>query len=99
MSAANNTRGNPITPVDVLRTLCRYQTHSGYVWAAVMADGDMLCVPCLRANYRTVFRATVAAEVTRPDEEWRVIGHHNNGNSDQTEVCAHCHRVIWEKAE
>jgi hypothetical protein len=25
--------------LEALRALCRYETHGGYVWAAVMSDG------------------------------------------------------------
>lgn len=45
--------------VQALRALVRYQTHGGYRWAAVMSDGELLCVPCTRENYRQIFRATV----------------------------------------
>jgi hypothetical protein len=33
-----------------LRALARYETHGGYVWGALMSDGELLCVPCVRAR-------------------------------------------------
>jgi hypothetical protein len=41
-----------------LRALARYETHGGYVWAAVMSDDELMCTPCVRKNYRQVFTAT-----------------------------------------
>lgn len=80
-------------PLNVLRALARYQTHGGYVWAAVMKDGELLCVPCVRENYRQIFRATRAP--ARRDG-WAVAGFANSGDSESTEHCAHCNRAIWE---
>jgi|HubBroStandDraft_1064217.scaffolds.fasta_scaffold1431714_2 hypothetical protein len=36
-------RTDSISPVNALRALVRYQTHGGYVWAAVMSDGALMC--------------------------------------------------------
>ncbi len=76
-----------------LRTLARYETHGGYTWAAVMSDGGLLCVPCVRANYRQIFRAT---SDPRDHSGWRVEGMIHSGDSEQSETCADCGRVIWE---
>ncbi len=79
-----------------LRALARYETHGGYVWAAVISDGELVCVPCVRAEYRQIFRAT-----SDPSDHsgWRVVGTVNSGDSEQTETCAHCNKVIWEYDE
>lgn len=87
--------GNTSEPVNVLRALCRYETHGGYVWAAVMDDSELVCVPCLRANYRLVYRETVSADMPHG---WTVQGFANSGESESTEMCAHCGRIIWEGA-
>ncbi len=79
--------------VDALRALCRYETHGGYVWAGVMDDGELMCVPCLRANYRQVFRAT---SDPRDRSGFALRGYTNSGESEQTEHCAHCDEAIWE---
>ena len=74
-----------------LRALARYQTHGGYVWAAVTDDGECLCVPCVRENYRQIYRAT------RDDSHdgWGVAGICNSGETDESAHCAHCGREIW----
>ena len=82
--------------VDALRALCRYETHGGYVWAGVMQDGELMCVPCLRANYRQVFRAT---RDPRDQSGFALRGYTNSGESSQTEHCAHCNEAVWEHDE
>lgn len=78
--------------LDALRNLTRYRTHGGYAWAAVMDDGECVCVPCLRENYRQVFAAT--RDGAR--DGWRVTAAANSGDAEETEHCAHCNRIIWE---
>lgn len=75
-----------------LRALARYETHGGYVWAAVMTDGECVCVPCVRANYRQIFAATKA----RDSSGWSVAAAMHSGESDTAEFCANCNKVIWE---
>ena len=78
--------------LDQVRALARYKTHAGYIWAAVAQDGELLCTPCVRENYRQVYRDTKAE--TRSD--WACIGITHSGGSEETEICGHCARVIWE---
>ena len=75
-----------------LRALCRYQTHGGYVWAGVMSDGALMCVPCLRENYRLVFTAT-----RRPNGHtgWELASMTHSGESEETEICCNCNKEIW----
>jgi hypothetical protein len=82
--------------VESLRALCRYETHGGYAWAGIMGDAELLCVPCLRANYRQVFRATKADASAGYGTDWQLIGYENIGESEETEYCAHCNKPIWE---
>ena len=77
--------------LETLRALCRYETHGGYVWAGVMSDGELLCVPCLRAEYRQVFRATRDSD----QSGWALVGYVHSGESESTEYCAHCNAPIW----
>lgn len=79
--------------LEALRALARYETHGGYIWAATMSDGELVCVPCLRQNYRQIFRATRAGL----HDGWAVVGYTNSGESDETEYCAHCNKAIWAK--
>lgn len=88
--------GNTAEPLNALRALCRYQTHGGYVWAAVMDDGDLVCVKCTRENYRQIFRETLAPDMPHG---WTVVGLANSGEFESTEHCAHCGKVIWEHEE
>lgn len=76
-----------------LRALARYQTHGGYVWAAVMSDGELMCTPCVRSNYRQIFRATR----DRARDGWAVQGLANSGDSEITEYCCHCGKPVWER--
>ena len=84
------------TPVDSLRALCRYETHGGYVWAGVSWDGELLCVPCLRGNYRQVFRATR----DHAKDGFGLQGYTNSGEHDgPAEYCAHCGNEIFASTE
>ena len=78
--------------VESLRALCRYETHGGYVWAGVMSDCELMCVPCLRANYRQVFAETRDAS----NSGWALQGYTNSGASEATEYCCNCNKTIWE---
>lgn len=78
--------------LDQLRALARYKTHAGYAWAAIMDDGGLLCTPCTRENYRQVYRDTR----DRACSDWQCVGITHSGESEKTEYCAHCNRVIWE---
>jgi hypothetical protein len=77
--------------LEALRALCRYETHGGYIWAAVMSDGELMCVPCLLENYRQVFRATRDHASTG----WALDGYTNSGNSDAAESCCNCNAELW----
>lgn len=79
--------------VEALRDLARYRTHGGYVWAAVTSDGALLCVPCVRKNYRLILTTTI--EGAR--DGWAVQGIANSGEAEDTEYCAHCNRAVWTK--
>jgi len=81
--------------IESLRNLARHRTHGGYVWAAVTHDGELLCVPCVRENYKQILRATIDAS----RDGWAVQGITNSGESESTEYCAHCGRAIWEHDE
>lgn len=80
--------------LDQLRVLARYQTHGGYRWAAVMADGGLVCEKCAATpeNYRLMYRATK----TRDGSDWECVGITHSGESETTEICANCDRTIWE---
>ena len=80
--------------IETLRALCRYETHGGYVWAGVMSDGALLCVPCLRSEYRQVFKATCDPNDT---SGFAVVGYANSGDAEDTEYCAHCNRSPRKK--
>ena len=81
--------------LEALRALCRYETHGGYVWAGVMSDGELMCVPCLRSEYRLVFRATRDQD----QSDWAMLGYTNSGEMESTERCAHCGTAIHSNHE
>ena len=89
-------RYNDDEALQKLRALARYQTHGGYVWAAVMDDGELMCVPCIRAEYRQVFRATREG---MPGSGWSVAGltHSGEAEAETNEYCVHCATLLWEQ--
>lgn len=80
--------------LESLRNLARYKMHGGYIWAAVMRDGALTCQRCAATpdNYRLMYRATK----TRDGSDWECIGVTHNGETEESESCAHCGRVMWE---
>lgn len=78
-----------------LGNLARYKTHGGYVWAAVTEDGALLCVPCVRDNYRLI-RTSTRDEAA---DGWQVIAITHSGESDGAEQCDHCSRELWSAPE
>lgn len=76
-----------------LRALARYQTHGGYTWAMVADDGQMICIPCVRANYRLILHATHTAT----PNGWQCVGMANDGETDDSDDCAHCNKNLWSK--
>ncbi len=80
-----------------LRNFARYKTHGGYTWAAVMADGELMCETCVRDNYRRIYRETLeAARTWRCDADWQCVGLTNSGESELTETCTNCNSELWE---
>lgn len=82
------------TELEALRALCRYEMHGGYVWAGVMSDGELMCVPCLRAEYRQVFRATRAQD----DTGFALVAYADSGSDDNeadSPICCNCNKEIW----
>lgn len=80
--------------LEALRTLARYQTHPGYVWAMVADDGELVCTPCVRANYRKIFRDTR----DNTHSGWCCMGiiGSDSHESETDECCAHCGKVMFE---
>lgn len=75
----------------LLRALARHEGHSGYVWAAVMDDGELMCVTCVRNNYRRVFKCTR----DHVFDGFMCIGIANSGESEQMELCCNCNKTLW----
>lgn len=88
-----------MTPLEQLRAFARYKTHGGYTWAAVAADGELLCEKCVRENYRRVYAATRDSDAD--DRDWQVIGLTHSGEVELTDAasCAHCNKVLWGSEE
>lgn len=84
-----------MTALESVRALARYKFHGGYTWAAVADDGALICTPCIRENYRQVYRATK----TRDRSGWECVGVANSGEDDDSARCAHCDRQLWERQE
>ena len=90
-SVSVNREVRHMTALESVRAIARYKYHGGYTWAAIAADGQLICTPCIRENYRLVYRATK----TRDRSDWECIGVAGSDSAETTEQCAHCGRVIW----
>lgn len=82
-------------PLDLLRAFARYQTHAGYTWAAIMADGGVMCERCVRENYRACYSETKRGDSPETNTDWRCIGLTNSGESEEDTQCVHCGRTLW----
>ena len=82
--------------LDLLRAFARYQTHAGYSWGAVMADGALMCERCVRENYRQVYSETKRGDSDATNTDWQCVGLTNSGEAEETEQCVHCGRTLWE---
>lgn len=80
---------HPLYPVWVV---AKMWGHGGYDWYAVTDDGALLCRACVRQNYRQI----VADTLGKINSGWRIVGHANSGEMDETENCAHCNRFLPE---
>ena len=83
--------------LEQLRNLARYRYHGGYTWAAIMSDGALLCVRCVRDNYRQVFTATRDRGV---NAQWQCEGVTDSGGYDgEGAYCCHCDAVLFDSTE
>jgi hypothetical protein len=84
-------------PLDQLRAFVRYETHGGYVWAAVMADGELMCETCALENYGQVYRQTLHPSCGHDSKQWRVMGITHSGYAEAGDIaqCAHCNKLLW----
>lgn len=83
--------------LEQLRNFARYRYHSGYTAAAVMSDGDMLCIRCVRDNYRQVFAATRDPGV---NAQWQCEGITDSGSYEgEGTYCCHCDAVLFDSTE
>lgn len=88
------TDSTPFSPIRFLRAFARHETHGGYSWGLVMADGALLCEKCTLENYRQIFRETKGAG--RFNSGWQVVGLTNSGEAESADYCAHCNKLLWE---
>lgn len=76
-------RESPLYPVWVVE---KFWGHPGYSWYAVTDDGALLCVECVRKNYRQIVRSTL----DRERDGWNVVGQTYSGEMEENEPCADC---------
>lgn len=79
--------------LDILNLLVNEK--SPYVWAAIMANGEIVCMSCAHAHYPHIHRATLNPDITT--SSWRVIGFINNNwdSAGRSKVCSHCSKTLW----
>lgn len=78
-----------------LRKLRRGEYHAGYVWAAMMDDGELVCEPCVRQEYTQIYKSTYA----KAGNGWQCIGVVGSHEEAEAAYCAHCNKLIWERVE
>lgn len=78
--------------LNALRNLRRGKVHGGYVWAAIMDDGELVCSKCVDSEYDIIYRSTYS----RIRSGWMCVGVTYSGESETDESCSHCYRTIWE---
>ena len=72
----------------------RYVWPGGYELALIMSDGELLCADCVRDNFHEI--STAYRDHGRTG--WEPIGIASAECAEQSEVCAHCNREIFEGA-
>ena len=75
----------------------RYAWPGGYALALVTADGALLCPDCVAAEWSQI--AADNRSAYRTGTGWKPAGITGAHESDETEHCAHCGRIIWEGNE
>jgi hypothetical protein len=82
-------------PLFHARAIVRGWYHPGYIWAAVMDDGDVMCRVCVRDNWSLIVEA---GRDPASNHGWRVVGV-ANASEDAAEaehagepapMCCHC---------
>ena len=66
-----------------------YAWPGGYPVYTVMADGELLCPDCAKANFRQI----VADTYSRWDNNWRAAGAEVNWEG-QGLTCCHCNKEL-----
>ena len=69
----------------------KYTDWGGFELYAVMGDGESLCFRCCDME-----REFIEAAELPGDEQWYVEGVGSTEMLEETELCAHCGRVIFE---
>ena len=67
-----------------------YAWPGGYPIYTVLADGELLCCECARAEFRQIVRATY----TNDRGGWAAAGADVLWESESPELCAHCNKEL-----
>lgn len=65
----------------------------GHTVAAVMDDGEFLCLKCVRRHRETIL-SSIADNAA---DGWNLSGVTHSGLSPSTAQCAHCSAIIWSR--
>ena len=78
-----------------LRNLRRGKYHAGYVWAALMNDGEYVCRQCVHQEYAQIYKSTYS----KAGNGWQCVGVIGSHEEAEAAHCAHCNKLIWEGME
>ena len=82
--------------IQQLRALRRGNVHAGYRYAMITGDYELICENCVEENYKRIYRATLNPAHGR---DWQCVCVAYSGESESTEHCAHCSKIIWEAGD
>ena len=81
-----------------MRASLRAGSHAfpgGYAIAYVTSDGSLLCPQCVRRELRNITQAIRS----HANDGWRVVGCAVECDTDSTECCEHCNRIVFNPEE
>jgi hypothetical protein len=74
-----------------LQAIAHGNVHGGYRWYLGMDDGELLCEPCVRENFREILDAT---RFNPEKSGWQSTSLINSGEIETPQFCAHCGKFI-----
>jgi len=92
--------GSPMAAARKLRR-DKYTWPGGYAMGLLMSEGDILCPECVTAEYRLISSAhrSKFRYPTGCQTGWEPVGAVAECDTDETEYCGQCNRVLFNANE